>query len=296
MKPSVSKPGKPAWLKKRLPLGGQVSRVEKLVHRFRLNTVCHGAKCPNRNDCYEAGTATFLILGDTCTRHCRFCSIPGGAPVAPDPEEPKRLAEAVQAMGLSYVVLTSVTRDDLEDGGASIFAATIQALRTAVPGIGIEVLIPDFKGNADALAKVLQAGPTVLNHNIETVPSLYERVRPGADYDLSLRLLSQAADWPGIPAKSGIMVGLGETQSEVLSTLNALRDAGVSMITIGQYLQPGPNCLEVAEFIEPERFAFYARAAYDIGFTAVASGPFVRSSHRAGQLYQRHLVHERRMP
>ncbi|MBU0755792.1 MAG: lipoyl synthase, partial [Planctomycetes bacterium] len=212
MKPSDIKHRKPAWLKKRLPPGGGVIRVEKLVEGYRLNTVCHGAKCPNRNDCYHQGTATFLILGDTCTRRCRFCAIPGHAPIPPDPGEPLRLAQAVKEMALSFVVITSVTRDDLDDGGSSHFAAVIRALRREVPGIGVEVLIPDFMGGVKALARVIEAEPTVLNHNIETVPSLYEKVRPEADFSRSLQLLSRAGVQPGLPTKSGLMVGLGETE------------------------------------------------------------------------------------
>jgi len=289
-----AKPGKPAWLKKRLPPGGRVHRVERLVKDFDLNTVCHGAKCPNRNDCFHQGTATFMILGDTCTRSCRFCSIPDEPPGPPDPGEPERLAEAVKALGLTYAVVTSVTRDDLGDGGASQFAAVIRALKDRVPGVGVEVLVPDFNGSEDALFEVMDAGPTVLNHNIETVKSLYPQVRPQADYRRSLELLKQAASYGGIPAKSGIMLGLGETEAEVTATLREIRDAGVELITMGQYLQPGPECLEVEEYVEPARFERYAGVAEEMGFMAVTSGPFVRSSHQAGALYDQYRKKARR--
>lgn len=285
MKPFEQRPSKPPWLRKRLPPGGRVERIEQLVKKHDLNTVCHGAKCPNRNECYHQGTATFLILGDTCTRQCRFCSIPKKQPPPPDPEEPMRLARAVKKMGLRFAVITSVTRDDLQDGGASHFAAVIRALKAKVPGIGVEVLVPDFQGDADALACVLDAGPTVLNHNLETVPALYPRVRPGAVYERSLALLRRAASTNTLPVKSGLMVGLGESRDEVIATLKDLRESGVSMLTLGQYLQPGPACLEVKEYIPPERFALYAERAKELGFAAVASGPFVRSSHKAAELY-----------
>lgn len=284
---------KPEWLKKRLPPGGAVQRVEKLVKRKKLNTVCHGAKCPNRNDCFHEGTATFLILGDRCTRRCRFCSISSETPLPPDPEEPLRLAEAVKEMGLSYAVITSVTRDDLPDGGATLFAAVIRALKETVPDVGIEVLVPDFGGSDEALDTVMEAGPTVLNHNIETVPSLYPEVRPGADYARSLRLLKRAASHGDIPAKSGIMVGLGETKDEVEATLDDLRKSDVTLLTIGQYLQPNPDCLEVREYVRPETFENYARIAEGLGFEGVASGPFVRSSHHAGALFKNYRKNKR---
>lgn len=284
----------PQWLKKKLPPGARVNRVERLVEGHGLNTVCHGAKCPNRNDCYHQGTATFLVLGHTCTRTCRFCAIPDEAPLPPDPGEPSRLAEAVKEMGLTFAVVTSVTRDDLEDGGAAHFAAVIRALKEKVPDTGVEVLVPDFGGSERALQTVMDAGPTVLNHNIETVPSLYGKVRPQADYRRSLELLRRASEYGGFPAKSGIMVGLGETFDEVAATLEDLRAAGVDLLTIGQYLQPGPQCLEVAEYVEPERFDHYARLAGELGFPVVASGPFVRSSHRAGALYGQYMDKARR--
>jgi lipoic acid synthetase len=209
-------------------------------------------------------------------------------PLPPDPEEGIRLAEAVKRMGLSYAVITSVTRDDLEDGGASHFARVVRSLKERVSGIRVEVLVPDFQGNTEALQSVLESGPTVFNHNIETVPSLYAKARPEADYSRSLEVLRFAASQPGLPAKSGLMLGLGETEEEVVSTLDDLRRAGVVLLTLGQYLQPGPACLEVKEYIPPERFSRYARMARSMGFAAVASGPFVRSSHRAGELYERY--------
>ncbi len=289
MKPPTERRTKPAWLKKKLPPGGMVARLERLVESHGLNTVCHGAKCPNRNECFHQGTAAFLILGDTCTRRCRFCSIPKRPPLPLDRDEPRRIAAVVQRMGLKYVVVTSVTRDDLDDGGASHFASVIRACKAEIPGIRVEVLVPDFGGSREALAIVLDAGPTVLNHNVETVRSRYAQVRPGADYRRTLDLLRAAAAYPGIPAKSGLMVGLGERSEEVAVTLGDLRAAGVELITIGQYLQPGSDCLEVVEFVPPARFEAYERLAHRLGFAGVACGPFVRSSHNAGPLYESYL-------
>lgn len=286
-------PCKPPWLKKRLPPGGRVARLERLVARQGLHTVCHGAKCPNRNECFHRGTATFLVLGDRCTRGCRFCSIPHDpAPPPPDPEEPRRLAEAVAAMGLSYAVVTSVTRDDLPDGGAGHFADVVQALRHRIPRIRVEVLVPDFRGSEAALDRVLAGKPAVLNHNVETVPALYGKVRPGADYHRSLRLLARAAGRGGLPVKSGLMVGLGEKEAEVAAVLEDLRSVGVRLVTIGQYLRPAAGCLDVAEYLPPERFVSYARRARALGFTGVAAGPFVRSSHQADRLYEAYCKEE----
>jgi len=275
---------KPAWLKKRLPRGDGVSRVERILEEHSLNTVCAGAKCPNRCGCYQEGTATFLIMGDVCTRGCRFCSIPGRRPAPLDPGEPERLALAAARMGLRYAVVTSVTRDDLPDGGASHFAATVAALKRTLPGVRVELLVPDFGGDAAALRAVLAAGPAVLNHNVETVPALYATVRPGADYGRSLALLARASAWGGIPAKSGLMLGLGESAEEVESVLADLRRAGVALVTIGQYLKPARGCLDVVEYVEPGKFDVLARKARAMGFSGVASGPFVRSSYRAAEL------------
>lgn len=275
---------KPDWLKKRLPEGGGVVRVEKLLRDEKLHTVCQGAKCPNRNDCFQSGTATFLILGDVCTRQCSFCSIPSGSPPPVDPDEPERLARAALKMGLRYVVVTSVTRDDLPDGGASHFGAVVQALKAAVPAVRVEVLVPDFRGNREALRAVLGTAPAVLNHNVETVPSLYAAVRPGADYNRSLGLLAEAASWEGIAVKSGFMLGLGETMEEVRALLADLRGAGVDLVTVGQYLKPAAGCLDVKEYLHPDRFDGVAHEAERLGFRGVASGPFVRSSFQAAEL------------
>ncbi len=263
-----------------------MARMERLMTGLGLNTVCQGAKCPNRNDCFEEGCATFLILGSTCTRDCSFCSIPHGNPPPPDPDEKVKLARAIREMGLRYAVITSVTRDDLQDGGSSFFAEIIRNVKAEVPGILVEVLIPDFQGDPASLATVLEAGPSVLNHNIETVPSMYPKVRPDADYARSLEILRAASVYPDIPSKSGLMVGFGETEEEVVSTLGDLRSVGVELVTIGQYLQPGPLCLQVEEYLPPERFERYREIAEKLGFSGAACGPFVRSSHHANELYQ----------
>ena len=281
--------GKPEWLKKRLPPGGNVARVERIVEDYGLHTVCHGARCPNCNECFHEGTATFLILGERCTRRCRFCSIAKGAPEPPDGDEPERLARAVEELGLEYAVITSVTRDDLPDGGASLFAAVIRALKARIPAIRVEVLIPDFLGDPAALDTVLDAGPTVLNHNVETVPRLYASVRPGADYARSLELLGRAAERDGLPVKSGLMVGLGEREEEIFGVLDDLAASGTKLITIGQYLKPDEDRLPVAEYVPPERFERYAKRARELGFPGVASGPFVRSSHHAASLHDAYL-------
>lgn len=277
---------KPEWLKKSLPSGGGITRVERILELHALDTVCRGAKCPNRNDCYQQGTATFLIMGPVCTRTCRFCSIPGEEPRPLDPDEPERLARAAEKMKLEYVVVTSVTRDDLPDGGAGHFAAVVRALQRKIPDVKVEVLVPDFGGDTCALATLLDSGPAVLNHNIETVPSLYARVRPEAVYERSLELLARAARRGGMPVKSGLMLGLGETDSEVESVLRDLRRAGVDLLTIGQYLKPSPECLDVVDYVAPARFAALERAARGMGFAGVASGPFVRSSFRAAELLE----------
>jgi lipoic acid synthetase len=258
--------------------------VERLLEQHALNTVCRGAKCPNRCDCYQSGTATFLIMGSVCTRACRFCSIPGRIPEPLDPGEPERLARAAEKMGLRYVVITSVTRDDLPDGGASHFAAVVAALRRVLPDVRVELLVPDFQGDAAALRTVVDARPTVLNHNVETVPALYGKVRPGADYKRSLTMLRRASEWSDAPVKSGLMLGFGESDEEVETVLADLRRAGVTLLTIGQYLKPSPECLDVVEYVRPERFEAMAGKARAMGFVGVASGPFVRSSFRAAEM------------
>jgi lipoyl synthase len=270
----------PGWFKVRLSTNERYSAVRSLVRERNLRTVCESAACPNRNECWNAGTATFLILGDVCTRRCGFCNIPSGLPAEPDRDEPERVAGAVASLGLSYAVVTSVTRDDLPDGGAGLFADTIKAVRKCTPQCRVEVLIPDFQGSQQSLDTVLNASPDVLNHNIETVPSLYPRVRPHADYSRSLQLLRRAKD-RGVVTKSGIMLGLGEGREEVRSALIDLHGTGCDMVTLGQYLQPSREHLSVQRYYRPEEFGSLRSIALDLGFRDVASGPLVRSSYRA---------------
>jgi lipoic acid synthetase len=278
---------KPPWLKKRLPTGPEYEKVKELVGRDRLHTVCQEAKCPNMWECFSQQTATFLIMGSRCTRDCRFCSVTQGPAAPPDPAEPERVAAAARQMGLSYVVITSVTRDDLPDGGAAFFAETIEAVHRRIPEAKVEVLIPDFQGQAEALQAVLKARPDVLNHNIETVPRLYATVRPQARYRRSLQLLSRVEKYaPGLPIKSGLMLGLGESSEEIRSTLKDLIDAGCRILTLGQYLQPSKAHLPVKRFVPPEEFEQWRQVAIEMGFSEVASGPFVRSSYHAKELYQ----------
>lgn len=278
---------KPPWLKKRIPPFQDLQKVKSILSETDLHTVCQEARCPNMGECFSRGTATFLILGRFCTRSCGFCAVEHDAPAPPDEAEPERVAQAVQKMGIHYVVITSVTRDDLPDGGASSFAETIRAIRALNPKINIEVLIPDFKGDLRSLKVVLKECPEVLNHNIETISRLYPRVRPLADYKRSLNLLKRSKeDCPHIPTKSGFMLGLGETQEEVLELLRDLREAGCDFLTIGQYLQPRQDRLPVVRFIPPEEFEEYKRKGEGMGFRAVASGPFVRSSFHASEMFE----------
>ncbi len=271
-------PPRPPWLVQRVA-SGSFEKVSGLLGGLGLNTVCQSAHCPNIGECFGHGTATFLILGGTCTRRCRFCAVPKGAPVPPDPGEPARVAQAAASLGLKHVVVTSVTRDDLPDGGAGHFAAVIAALRAA-GGITVEVLTPDFAGRQDALAAVLAARPDIFNHNVETIPRLYPVVRPGADYGRSLAVLAAAAR-AGLRVKSGLMVGLGETADEVSVVLGDLAAAGVRAVTLGQYLRPSQVHLPVREYIHPDQFRRYEQAARDLGFGHVAAGPLVRSSYHA---------------
>ncbi len=274
----------PAWLKVRAPGGEGYLRVKGLLRNAGLHTVCEEAACPNIGECFEAGTATFLILGDVCTRACRFCAIASGRPEPVDAEEPRRVAETVALLELRHAVVTSVTRDDLPDGGAGVFAATIREVRRLSPSTAVEVLIPDLRGDRQALATIADAGPDILNHNIETVPRLYRSVRPQAVYARSLDLLRQAkALWPGMSTKSGIMVGLGEEPSEIREAMSDLRGAGCDILTLGQYLRPSPRHLSVARFYAPEEFAALAEEGRTLGFRHVESGPLVRSSYRAAQ-------------
>ena len=278
---------KPDWLKRRLPSGETFNQVRELIEAGKLHTVCQEAKCPNIWECYSHRTATFLIMGERCTRSCRFCSVASAPPEPLDPQEPDRVAEAVERMGLKYVVVTSVTRDDLPDGGAAHFAATLHAIRRRVPGAEVEVLIPDFQGEAAALETVLRARPDVLNHNIETVPRLYPRVRPQADYRRSLELLRRAGETaPGIPTKSGLMLGLGERPEETRQALQDLRAVGCRILTLGQYLQPSPAHLPVEAYVPPADFDNWRKVALGLGFSEVASAPFVRSSYHAKESFK----------
>ncbi len=316
--PPSGVPGrKPAWLKHKAPAPRQYRATGALLDELRLHTVCREARCPNKGECYASGTATFLILGDVCTRACRFCAVESegkdsaGADAAQVPaaaglcaldlDEPRRVAEAARRLGLRHVVVTSVTRDDLPDGGAAQFAAAVSAVRVALPGATVEVLISDLGGDEPALRVVFDARPDVLNHNLETAPRLYPEVRPQARYERSLELLARAAAWARSPepagsspasgrsgrplVKTGLMVGLGETADEVAGVLADAAAAGVGAVTIGQYLQPHSGCLPVARYVKPEEFAGYRRRGEELGLTVVAA-PFVRSSYKAGDLLE----------
>jgi len=279
-----TRPRRPAWLKAPAPVGDEYMELKRLVRRLQLHTVCESAACPNIGECWNRRTATFMILGNQCTRRCGFCAVQKGQPLPVDPDEPRRVAEACEHLGLRHAVVTSVNRDDLKDGGAGHFAAVIRAIRARIPGCRVEVLVPDFQGSREAMKTVLDASPDVLNHNIETVPRLYREVRFGARYERSLEMLAFAAKLrPDIPVKSGLMVGLGETDDEVISTLRDLRRHGVSIVTIGQYLRPTLQHLPVLRYVTPEQFAEYRRAAQELGFEHVESGPFVRSSYHAAE-------------
>lgn len=273
----------PTWFKIPLTTNRQSAIVRHVVHGKKLNTVCTSAACPNRTECWNSGTATFMILGNVCTRNCGFCNVRKGRPHALDQDEPRRVAEAVAALNLRYAVITSVTRDDLPDGGSGVFADTIKAIRTTSPGCRIEVLIPDFQGSESSLKTVLAAAPDVLNHNLETVPSLYSRVRPRADYQRSLRLLEHAAS-SGATTKTGLMLGLGEEIEEITAVVRDIHRAGTSILTLGQYLQPGRHHLPVQKFYHPEEFQELRRYALSIGLKRVVAGPLVRSSYHAAEI------------
>jgi len=279
--------GKPPWLKQKLPVGFICEEVGTLINNAKVHTVCQEAQCPNIWECFSRKTATFMIMGDRCTRNCRFCAVNHGPNRFPDPEEPVRIAGMVQNLNLDYIVITSVTRDDLPDGGASFFGRTVKEIRRKVPNSFIELLIPDFQGNKDALRSITEVRPDVLNHNIETVPRLYSIVRPEAIYQRSLDLLKQAVTLDStIIAKSGLMLGLGEQPEEILNTLKDLLDAGCRLVTMGQYLQPTKAHLSVERYIPPKEFNNWRKIALEMGFVEVASGPFVRSSYHAKNLYQ----------
>ena len=271
---------KPEWLRVKAGHGAAFQATARLMRDGGLHTVCEEALCPNRGECWEQGRATLMILGDACSRSCRFCGVATECSGTADPGEPRRVAEAVREMGLKDVVITSVTRDDLADGGAEIWAETIRRIRAAIPGIAIEVLVPDFRGDASDVQTVLDAGPDVFGHSLETVPSLYASVRPQADYERSLGVLAQAAQG-GFLAKTGIMVGLGEEHEEVLSLMADARQAGVDVFYVGQYLQPSRDHLPVAQYVEPETFETYKAEGARVGFPVVVSGPLVRSSYHS---------------
>lgn len=273
---------KPEWLKVRAPGSENYLRLRAIMRGLKLNTVCEDAHCPNIGECWHHGTATFMILGDVCTRACAYCAVAHGKPAALDLDEPRRVADAVAAMGLRYAVVTSVDRDDLPDGGAGIFAETIRQIRQRVPGARVEVLIPDFKGDAAALRTVLDARPDVLNHNTETVPRLYRRVRSGGRYERTLELLDRSRRHaPDIPTKTGLMVGLGERVEELVEVFRDLRRVGVSILTIGQYLRPSPAHAPMTRYYHPDEFAALKREALALGFVHVEAGPLVRSSYHA---------------
>jgi lipoic acid synthetase len=282
LEPREERPPKPAWLRVRAPGSPPYQRLKHLMRSLDLHTVCEDACCPNIGECWSHGTATFMILGDVCTRACAYCAVAHGRPAAVDEGEPVRVARAIETLGLDYVVITSVDRDDLADGGASIFARTIGETRSRLPGCRIEVLVPDFQGNADALRTVLDAGPDVLNHNTETVPRLYRMARSGGRYARTLELLGRSREYaPEIPTKTGLMVGLGEERDEIVATLADLRRVGCQILTLGQYLRPSARHAPVARYYHPDEFAELKQAALDLGFVHVESGPLVRSSYHA---------------
>jgi len=282
---------KPPWLKKRIPPFQEIQKVKSILEQTTLHTVCEEARCPNLGECFSKGTATILILGRICTRDCGFCAVEHGAPAPPDEAEPERVAQAVTKMGLRYVVVTSVTRDDLPDGGANVFAKMILSIRSLDQKIRVEVLIPDFLGDPSSLEMVLNASPDVLNHNIETVPRLYPQVRPQADYRRSLDLLRRSKiSHPHLFTKSGFMLGLGENREEVLNLLQDLREVECDFLTIGQYLQPRPDRLPVIRYVPPEEFEEYKKIGEKMGFRSVASGPFVRSSFHASQMFENNTI------
>lgn len=275
----------PEWLKRSIPDPSVLSRMKRLVDGLELHTVCESANCPNQGECFSQGTATFMVLGDICTRNCTFCAVEAGRPEPPDTSEPEHLVEAVKRLGLQHVVITSVTRDDLDDGGAAQFARCIEAIRGDNHTVTVEVLIPDFQGSLSALKLVLDSSPTILNHNVETVPRLYPEVRPQARYERSIELLSRAkTEELKILTKSGLMVGLGETHQEVIEVMQDLREADCDFLTIGQYLRPSPQHHQVIRFVPPPEFDEYKRIGEGLGFRAVASAPFVRSSFHAAEM------------
>ncbi len=279
---TLSQPPRPEWLRAPAPVGANYRELKTLIERLRLHTVCESAACPNVGECWNHRTATFMILGNVCTRRCGFCAVQKGAPLPVDYDEPARVAEAAAAMGLKYAVITSVNRDDRKDGGAELFALTIRAIRERIPGCRVEVLIPDFQGSHAAMDIVLEASPDVLNHNTETVPRLYRQVRLGARFERSLDILAYSKTArPEIPTKSGLMLGLGENTDEVLAAMRDLRAHSVDILTLGQYLRPSPRHLPIIRYVSPEEFAALRRQGMEMGFAHVEAGPLVRSSYHA---------------
>src|SRR3989454_3614708 len=282
---------RPPWIKAPAPAGENYRELKDLVGRLQLHTVCESAACPNVGECWNQHTATFMILGNVCTRRCGFCAVQKGAPLEVDYDEPRRVAEAVAAMGLRFAVITSVNRDDRKDGGAELFALTIRAIRKRVSGCGVEVLVPDFQGSYAAMEIVMEAAPDVLNHNTETVPRLYRQVRLGARYERSLDMLAYAKRIaPETPTKSGLMLGLGETADEVLAVMRDLRAHHVDILTLGQYLRPSPRHLPIVRYVPPAEFAEFRRAGEAMGFQHVEAGPLVRSSYHAAESVASHAV------
>lgn len=277
-----TKPERPQWLRAPAPVGENYRELKKLVTDLKLHTVCESAACPNVGECWNRRTATFMILGNVCTRRCGFCAVQKGAPLAVDFDEPRRVAEACEKLGLRYAVITSVNRDDRKDGGAELFAMTIRAIRERIAGCRVEVLVPDFQGSHAAMEIVMEAAPDVLNHNTETVPRLYRQVRLGARYDRSLEMLAYAKQLgPNIPTKSGLMLGLGETHDEVLSVMRDLQAHSVDILTLGQYLRPSPKHLPILRYVPVDEFAEFRNAGIAMGFSHVEAGPLVRSSYHA---------------
>lgn len=281
--PTTELPKKPDWIRVKMPISPEVTRIKKLLRKGKLASVCEEAQCPNLGECFSNGTATFMIMGEICTRRCPFCDVAHGRPNALDPNEPRELAEAIFEMQLKYVVVTSVDRDDLRDGGAKHFSECITQMRTRMPSLQIEILVPDFRGRMDVALYILsQTPPDVFNHNLESVPSLYKKIRPGSDYQWSLDLLKNyKARNPQVLTKSGIMLGLGETKEEVIALMHDMREHDIDMITLGQYLQPSRDHLAVDRFVHPDEFDELGDYAEALGFKSVASGPLVRSSYHA---------------
>jgi lipoyl synthase len=287
--PTEELPRKPDWIRVRMPISPEVERIKQLLRKHKLHSVCEEAACPNLGECFSGGTATFMIMGDICTRRCPFCDVGHGRPKPLDADEPKNLASAIADLRLKYVVITSVDRDDLRDGGAQHFADCLREIRRVAPGTQLETLVPDYRGRMDiALEITASEPPDVFNHNLETVPRLYKAARPGSDFEWSLDLLEKFKQRvPGVPTKSGLMLGLGETDEEVIEVMQRMREHDIDMLTLGQYLQPSLHHLPVKRYVTPEEFDRLAEVGYGMGFSQVASGPMVRSSYHADQQAQK---------